>query len=190
MSDFKPGDIVRYGPGATALMRLTRETQYGWYGEHFYGGEAYQGRLLLGRTTEDDVLAWVREHSRPQRRRDALSCLTFKALRIANEQRIPLFKNSRGQPAHREPDGSDWSPAQWLQAVCGELGEYANLRKKFERGDIDAADFLPAAADELADVVTYLDILAAQLGIDLGKAVMEKFNRVSKRVGCDVRLTL
>lgn len=114
--------------------------------------------------------------------------LTFRTLRDGNMARLPQFKNKHGELAHSKPDGSDWSPAQWLQAVVGELGEYANLRKKHERGDVDAATFKREAADELADVVTYLDILAAQLGIDLGNAVMSKFNRISERVGSTVRI--
>lgn len=112
----------------------------------------------------------------------------FNTLRAANIARLPQFKNRKGQPAHSEPDGSDWSPAQWLQAVVGELGEYANLRKNHERGDIDADTFYREAADELADVATYLDILAFRLGIDLEAAIASKFNRVSERVGSDVRL--
>ena len=112
--------------------------------------------------------------------------LTFNTLRDGNLKRLPLFKNRHGLPAHSEPDGSDWSPAQWLQAVTGELGEYANIRKKYERGDITEQEFLRGAADELADTVTYIDILAFRLGIDLGAAVMDKFNRVSARVGCDI----
>jgi len=114
--------------------------------------------------------------------------LTFNGLREANRMRLPQFKNSKGDPAHSEADGSDWSPAQWLQAVTGELGEYANVRKKFERGDLTKEEFDAMARDELADVVTYLDILAFRLGIDLGNATMEKFNRVSERVGSDVVL--
>ena len=114
--------------------------------------------------------------------------MTFDALRGANVARLPEFKNCHGEPAHSKLDGSDWSPAQWLQAVVGELGEYANLRKKFERGDIDAEAFQREAADELADVVTYLDILALQIGVDLGRATADKFNRVSVRVGSSVRL--
>jgi NTP pyrophosphatase (non-canonical NTP hydrolase) len=115
--------------------------------------------------------------------------LTFNTLRVANTARLPEFKNKHGGLAHSLPDGSDWSPAQWLQAVVGELGEYANIRKKYERGDIDATEFWREARDELADVVTYLDILAMQLGIDLGMAVTEKFNRVSVRVGSTVRIS-
>jgi NTP pyrophosphatase (non-canonical NTP hydrolase) len=109
--------------------------------------------------------------------------LTFNTLRQANKQRLPQFKNSKGGPAHSEPDGSDWSPAQWLQAV---LGEYANYRKKFERGDIDYDEFIIQAKKELADVQVYLDLLAFRLDIDLGKAVVAKFNEVSERVGSNV----
>lgn len=112
--------------------------------------------------------------------------LTFNTLREANIARLPTFKNAHGEPAHSEPDGSDWTPAQWLQAIVGELGEYANKRKKFERGDIDAAEFFREACKELADVQVYLDILAFRLNIDLGQAVIEKFNEVSERVGSPI----
>lgn len=114
--------------------------------------------------------------------------LTFNVLRGANIKRLPTFKNAKGEPAHSEPDGSDWSPAQWLQAVTGELGEYANIRKKFERGDINEEEFHALARAELADVVTYLDILAFRLGIDLGNAVIEKFNFISDRVKSPIKI--
>ncbi len=112
--------------------------------------------------------------------------LTFKTLREANVKRLPHFKNKKGLPAHSKEDGSDWCPAQWLQAVVGELGEYSNLRKKFERGDIDKEEFDKEAKKELADVACYLDLLAFQLKINLGEAVKEKFNEVSQRVGSPV----
>lgn len=109
--------------------------------------------------------------------------LTFNTLRSANMKRVPLFKNAKGETAHSKADGSDWPPSSWLQAVVGELGEYANLRKKVERGDLTPEEAKPMLADELADVVIYLDILAAQLGIDLGEAVMKKWNKTSEKVG-------
>ena len=112
--------------------------------------------------------------------------LSFDTLRKANLMRLPLFKNSQGELCHTHPFGKDWTPAQWLQAVVGELGEYANKRKKFERGDFSEEEFKLHAAMELADVVTYLDILAHQLNIDLGNAVNEKFNLVSQRVDAAV----
>ena len=36
---------------------------------------------------------------------------------------------------------------------------------------------------ELADVVIYVDLLAARLDIDLGDAVIQKFNLTSKKIG-------
>ncbi len=62
--------------------------------------------------------------------------LTFNTLRGANRARLPQFKNRRGEPAHSEPDGSDWKLSAWCNAVTGELGELANLIKKIERGDM------------------------------------------------------
>jgi NTP pyrophosphatase (non-canonical NTP hydrolase) len=112
--------------------------------------------------------------------------LSFNTLRRANMARLPLFKNAHGEPAHAELDGSDWTRSDWLEAATGELGEYANFSKKFRRGDITEEEFLAAARKELADVVTYLDILASQLGINLGEAIRDKFNEVSTRVGADV----
>ncbi len=114
--------------------------------------------------------------------------LSFQTLREANLKRVGHFKNARGEPAHSSADGSDWTPAQWAQAVMGELGEYANLRKKFERGDIDGVEFTTKAAEELADVVTYLDLLAYHVGVDLGRATADKFNKVSQRVGSPIEI--
>jgi len=114
--------------------------------------------------------------------------LTFAQLRAANLKRLPLFKNRHGQFAHSEPDGSDWSDAEWLEALVGEIGEYANTKKKVRRGDFTPEEAKQMLADELADMICYTDILASQLGIDLGEAVRRKFNEVSDRIGCEVKL--
>lgn len=188
--------------------------------------------------------------------------LTFPQLRGANLRRLPLFKNSKGEPAHSQPDGSDWTDEEWLEAFVGELGEFANLHKKTRRGDLTLDEARPMLASELADAIIYLDILAYRAGvrfvgslvlprslpsesytpstwlvltvrstgnlaswiflkdrhvgsqeswremvtpefnaivarldkvaealdIDLGEAVREKFNLVSDKIGCDVKL--
>jgi NTP pyrophosphatase (non-canonical NTP hydrolase) len=114
--------------------------------------------------------------------------LTFAALREANIARLPQFKNRKGEPAHSEPDGSDWALSAWSNAVLGELGEAANLIKKIERGDMTLDEARGELAKEFADVQTYLDILAFRAGIDLGSATVAKWNEVSERVGCDLRL--
>lgn len=115
--------------------------------------------------------------------------LALGALRAANTARLPEFRNARGEPAHSEPDGSDWCLAQWSNACLGELGEAANIIKKIERGDVTMDDARPLLADELADTLTYLDLLAKRAGIDLSDATIAKFNRVSQRVGSTVRLS-
>lgn len=112
--------------------------------------------------------------------------MDFQTLRAANIRRLPQFKNSKGQPAHSQPDGSDWSLAEWCNAVTGELGEAANLIKKVQRGDYTLEEARQDLADEFADIVTYLDILAMRAGVDLGEATRNKFNMVSTRVGSDV----
>ena len=110
--------------------------------------------------------------------------LTFDQLRAANDSRTPVFKNRKGE----QTNSTGWIPAQWLQAMVGEVGEYANFRKKFEHGDITHEQFIIEATKELADVQVYLDKLASCLGIDLGEATRAKFNEVSKRVGVDIFL--
>ncbi len=112
--------------------------------------------------------------------------LTFRNLRIANTRRLPTFKNKRGEPAHSEADGSDWALSTWCNAVLGELGELANLIKKVERGDLTLDEARVELGKECADVVTYLDILAFRIGVDLGEETLNKFNEVSRRVGSPV----
>jgi NTP pyrophosphatase (non-canonical NTP hydrolase) len=106
----------------------------------------------------------------------AKKSLTFDRLR---KQNVLRCQRDFPQPLNA------WSPSDWVCALTGELGEAANLIKKRRRGDkINTQDI----AHELADAMTYLDLLAARLGIDLGKAVREKFNIVSERRGSRIRL--
>ncbi len=102
--------------------------------------------------------------------------LDFLELRVASVVRCEnSFKKSV----------DDWSPSDWAIATTGELGELCNLLKKRLRGEvIDQQDI----ADEIADTLIYLDLLAARLDIDLGEAVRRKFNVVSERVGSPIKL--
>jgi NTP pyrophosphatase (non-canonical NTP hydrolase) len=83
-----------------------------------------------------------------------------------------------------------WSPTDWACAAAGEMGETCNLIKKLRRGIRweDEMNFKEAIAAEIADTVIYLDLLAARLSIDLGRAVAEKFNVVSDRRKSSIRL--
>lgn len=109
--------------------------------------------------------------------------LNLDTLRTANLERLPRFKNGKGNPAHTSPDGSDWSLAEWSNAVLGELGEAANIIKKITRGDYALEDVRGELGKEFADVLIYLDILAYQAGIDLGNATIEKWNETCRKVG-------
>lgn len=114
--------------------------------------------------------------------------LKFDDLRAANLARLPEFRNAKGKIAHNT-DGSNWSTAQWLQALVGEVGELANELKKVDRGDFTFNEAFSKIASELADIQTYLDLLAYRLGFNLGDVTIKKFNEVSERVGSSVRLS-
>lgn len=92
---------------------------------------------------------------------------------------------------------NSWSPTDWATAMAGECGEACNDIKKLRR--LDGADnnidtpeareeLVAAVAAELADLVIYADLLAARLDIDLGRAVVNKFNLVSAKRGSKIRL--
>ncbi len=101
-----------------------------------------------------------------------------------------------------EHDNGDWSGADWSNAVCGEVGEMANVVKKIRRYETGVArvdeemsafrlrELMADLAEEMADVFLYLDLLADHYGVDLPKSIVDKFNRVSIERGYPDRLTL
>ena len=102
---------------------------------------------------------------------------------------IKVSKNKKGEPAHTEADGSDWSLSEWCNAVLGELGEAANIIKKVRRGGYTLDEKRKELGKEYADVVCYLDLLAYRTGIDLGRATVDKWNEISERIDCNLRIT-
>lgn len=78
----------------------------------------------------------------------------------------------------------------------------ANVAKKIRRAELGmnqgGAGAPPAAndvealtdklADEIADVILYLDLLAASRGINVGQAIIRKFNQKSEECGFPERL--
>jgi NTP pyrophosphatase (non-canonical NTP hydrolase) len=80
----------------------------------------------------------------------------------------------------------------WTNAIAGEAGEACNISKKISRGDYKSmqadAEARHALAVELADVITYCDLLLAKLGVDTEDILIEKFNVVSHRVSYPVTL--
>lgn len=101
--------------------------------------------------------------------------LTFHAFNAANTERCK--ESSFGEVS--------WTPQDWACAMAGECGEACNLIKKMRRGQaVPAKD----VADELADLITYVDLLATNLGINLEAALIAKFNEISDRRGSAVKL--
>lgn len=114
--------------------------------------------------------------------------LTFASFRAANVSRCEKW--------HPAGIGS-WSPSDWLTAAMGELGELASEVKMHNRvrdgltgnkEELSPDERRRRMANEAADVVTYLDLFCAERGIDLGDALIRKFNEVSERVGFPERL--
>ena len=66
-------------------------------------------------------------------------------------------------------------------ALAGEVGEIANLVKKFDRGDADVAQVIAGLTDELADVLAYVFKLAYQCDIDLEQAYLSKMETNTDR---------
>jgi NTP pyrophosphatase (non-canonical NTP hydrolase) len=173
------------GAGAEAIEKLPRYTVGYWSLK-----DDPQGNLLR----RDQVLAalsprpsGVREQQAEQgdgEKPATEAALTFNEFRRANVARCVKWHHA---------GINSWSASDWLTAVTGELGELASLLKMCnrERDGLPGNKFSPTRkmiADELADVLTYLDLLAASFGIDLGNAAVEKFNEVSERVGFSDRL--
>lgn len=113
--------------------------------------------------------------------------LTFQKLREANIERCKEWHGPAGI--------EDWTLSDWATATAGELGEACNVIKKLNRarsgiyGNSQTEQELQEQlAEELADTVIYLDLLAARAEIDLASAVVDKFNFVSTRFGFSQRL--
>jgi len=76
----------------------------------------------------------------------------------------------------------------------GETGEALDAVKKYLRdlkgfiGGVGGKEGLQDIADELGDVVISADRLAETLGIDLGKAVQDKFNKTTEKHGLETTL--
>ena len=75
--------------------------------------------------------------------------------------------------------------------LAGEVGEACNVVKKLERerlGIRGSRATKEQLAEELADVIICVDLLAMECGIDLSEAVRTKFNATSEKYGLPTRL--
>ncbi len=106
--------------------------------------------------------------------------ITLEQLRNANIERQKLWC------PEQNPDLSFRG-----NELAGETGEACNVIKKLERerlGYVGSRDTLEHLAQELADVIITADLVAQSVGIDLEKAVREKFNSTSAKHNFSVKL--
>lgn len=94
---------------------------------------------------------------------------------------------------------AEWCPDQTPDLsfrgneLAGEIGEACNVIKKLERqrlGWRGSRDTIEHLAEELADGIICIDLVACQVGIDLWPAVVAKFNAVSEGRGLSTRLAV
>jgi NTP pyrophosphatase (non-canonical NTP hydrolase) len=87
--------------------------------------------------------------------------------------------------------GRPFGMLYWATALAGEVGEACNIIKKIERERLGHPGKRATKADlakEMADVATYLDLLANEEDIDLNQAVIDNFNEASELLGSKVRI--
>lgn len=75
--------------------------------------------------------------------------------------------------------------------LAGELGEACNIIKKLERerlGIIGSRSTTAELAEELADIIICVDLIAMGYGINLDIAIRDKFNKTSEKVGLRTRI--
>lgn len=94
---------------------------------------------------------------------------------------------------------AEWDAGNQLTAayrgneLAGEVGEACNAIKKLERerlGIRGSRDTIEHLAEELADVLICVDLIAAHYGIDMDRALESKFNATSNANGLSTRLML
>jgi len=75
--------------------------------------------------------------------------------------------------------------------LAGEVGEACNVIKKLERerlGIKGSRDTIEHLAEELADIIICVDLIAMHYDIALATGVRDKFNATSEKVGLQTRI--
>ncbi|MFQ5884531.1 MAG: MazG-like family protein [Thermoplasmata archaeon] len=74
----------------------------------------------------------------------------------------------------------------WCLALAGEIGELCNLVKKETRDQVSMKEVI---AEEMADILIYLCMMANSLGVDLEEEFYRKQKKNIQRFGEDERGT-
>lgn len=139
------------------------------------------------RSTSDRLLRIAQE--RHERERAAPSDPA-----LAEAVRALAFQDLRDANATRQ---AEWDPTDAItlgyrgNELAGEVGEACNVIKKLERerlGIRGTRATVEQLAEELADAIICIDLIAMQAGVDLGTAVVAKFNATSAKYGLATKL--
>ena len=106
--------------------------------------------------------------------------LSFSKLRRKNIQR-----------QHEWDSNNQISLSYRGNELAGETGEACNIIKKLERerlGIKGSRATNKQLAEELADIIICVDLIAMHEGIDLEQAVRDKFNATSEKIGLKTQL--
>lgn len=87
----------------------------------------------------------------------------------------------------RSREGDGWLFHDTGTVILARLNGYAIMPAEEHARLLAAMEQAPAS---VAGELTYLDLLVEVLGVDLGSAAVEKFNKVSERVGFPDRIDL
>lgn len=92
---------------------------------------------------------------------------------------------------------AEWNPNKLLTLVFrgnelgGEAGEAQNILKKIERERLNLVGSRASPemlAEELADVIICVDLIAMEMGISMEEAIRKKFNKTSSERNLNVFL--
>ena len=93
----------------------------------------------------------------------------------------------------------EWDPGNQITAsyrgneLAGEVGEACNVIKKLERerlGIPGSRDTVEHLAQELADVIICVGLIAMEYDIDIDREVALKFNGTSEKIGLKTRMVV
>lgn len=114
--------------------------------------------------------------------------LTFNKFQEINKKRNEEFCDFA--------DG--WVAENWSNALAGETGEFCNWVKKMDRlkkgyrsKPTDPAteeELKEKLGEELADIICYVSLSASYFGFNLEDILIKKFNEVSDRFQCSMKL--
>lgn len=105
--------------------------------------------------------------------------ITFERLRTSNQKRQDEWDSD--QQISLSYRGNE---------LAGEVGEACNIIKKLERerfGIRGSRADRAQLAEELADIIICVDLIAMHEGIDLAQAVARKFDATSEKYGLKAR---